>query len=830
MLSLIADLSRALRQLRRSPGFAFMAILTLAPGIGMTTAVYSLVEGVLLAPLPLPHSDRLVAVYTEERQPNSEVIWDDTSYPNYVEWEAHNHTFAGLAAVRPDSRLVSRADGTSGDVLNLDRVSANYFRVLEVQPFLGRDFAPADNQAGHHVTILSFGYWQRTFAGDPHILGSTLLISDQPYTIIGVMPRNFVEPQLDPSDLWTTFAPLLEGSAPKAEIRTEPIAEVIGRLSPGTSMQQAQADLSAIQSAIGKTDPALQYMSSVGLRPKLDDLVSAARPALLMLMAAVLAVLLIVCTNVAGLMLSRTIEQRGDMALRAALGASRPRIWRGLMTETLLLALIGGMLGIFLAWLLLRVTIPLIPADIPRIAQAGLNGHVLAFTAGLSLLCAFLSSFSPAWRLTRINPIEALREHGQHSTAGPKTNYFQNSLAIIQTALGVALLIASGFLIRGFVNVREVRAGFRSDHLLAFGLPLTEERYPDAKKVLFYKVLLPKLAAIPGIVSASAGHPLPLRGGYDSAAVKIDGRPNPPDQVPTIYAGVAEPGLFETLGIPLLRGRLFTDSDNQVAAPAVAIVNEALVRTYFPHEDPIGRHIQPDLRELRNQANSIDPTAAEDREIIGVVADSEQDSLTDAPQPMAYFPYAQAAALMRPTVVLRVTGDPMRYERSVLAVIRGIDPVLFLLAPRSMEMQLGRDTSSQRFETLLIAAFAAMALLLSSLGLYSVMARMVAMRAREIGLRVAVGARPMHVARLVLQRGALLLGAGGAAGIAAAAMACPIVAAAPWSRELLFRVSWFDPATCASMAAVLALVACSACLIPTVRALRVSPVRVLHDE
>ncbi len=830
MLSLSADLSLALRQLRRSPGFAFMVILTLALGIGMTTAVYSLVEGVLLAPLPLPHSDRLVAAYTQEQLPNSDAAWEDTSYPDYIEWETHNHTLTGLAAISPDARLVSRADRTSGDVLNLDRVSANYFRVLEIQPVLGRDFAPADNQAGHHVVILSYGYWRRTFGGDPHILGTTLLISDQPYTVIGIMPRDFVEPQPYPSELWTTFAPYLEGSAPKAEIRTEAIAEVLGRLRPGTSLREAQADLSAIQSALAKTDPALQYLSSVGLRPKLDDLVGAARPALLMLMAAVFAVLLIVCTNVAGLMLSRTIERRGEMALRAALGASRLRTWRQLMVETLLLGAIGGAVAIVLAWMLLRLTLPLMPTDIPRIGQVGLNGRVLAFTAGISFLCALLSSLSPAWRLTRTNPMEALREHGQHSTAGRRTSCFQNSLAVIQTALGVALLIASGFLIRGFINVREVHTGFRSDHVLAFGLPLTEERYPDAKKVLFYNALLPRLAAIPGVASVSAGHPLPLRGGYGSADVEIDGKPNPPRQTATIYTGVAEPGLFETLGIPLLRGRLFTGADNQAAAPAVAIVNEAFVRGYFPGEDPIGRHIRPDLRELRNQANSIDPTANEDREIVGVVADTEQDSVIDPPEPMAYFPFAQASALMRPTIVLRVTGDPMQYERSVLGVIRGIDPSLFLLAPRSMEMQLGRTTSAQRFETLLIAAFAAMALLLSSLGLYSVMARMVTMRAREIGLRMAIGARPMQVAQLVLQRGALLLGAGAVFGIAAAVAACRIVADAPWSRELLFRVSWFDPETCAAMAAVLALVSFSACLIPILRALRVSPVRVLRDE
>jgi len=641
LASLRSDLYFALRQLRKSPGFAVAAILTLALGIGTTTAIYSLIDGVLLKPFPLPHPEQLVAVHSEEIHSGQEPSQTGTSYPNYLDWRSRNRTFSQLAALVGDAHLVSLPNGSDGAVIPASRVSYNYFNTLGVPPILGRNFTADEDQPGHHVAIISYGLWQRLFAKDPHAVGVTILISDVPYTIIGVMPKGFIEPRADyfrGAQVWASFAPSLEGSAPPGKDRSAGIAEIVGRLKPGVAQQQARADLSTIQSSLAKTYPEDRYFTSVFLESKLADVTGDVRPALLMLMAAVLAVLLIVCTNVAGLMLTRTMKRRGEIALRAALGASSKRIWRQLLIESLILGLAGGATGIVLAGVLLHTALPLVPDDIPRLSEVSIDGRVLAFTVAISILCALLSSFVPAWKLARVSPIESLREQGQSATTSPRTHHFQNTLVIAQTALGFALLLASGLLIRGFVNVRHAKTGFQSAHLFRFLLPLTPARYPDAKKVLFYQNLLPKLAAIPGVRSASAGYPAPLHGAYASAPVEIDGRPNPPDNQLFTLVGVAEPRYFETLGIPVLQGRTINDADNDPKSPFVALVNQAFVKKYFPGENPIGRHIRPDLTELRNQSNDLDPTIRNDREIIGVLADFQQTSVTGPPQPWPSFP------------------------------------------------------------------------------------------------------------------------------------------------------------------------------------------------
>jgi putative ABC transport system permease protein len=426
--------------------------------------------------------------------------------------------------------------------------------------------------------------------------------------------------------------------------------------------------------------------------------------------------------------------------------------------------------------------------------------------------------------------MDALREQGRNATAGRRHGTLQNTLVVVQTTLGVALLVAAGYLIRGFVNVREVDTGFRPQHLLEFMLPLTQVRYPDAKKAAFYEALLPKLAALPGVSMASGGYPLPLFGHFASATVEVDGRPNPPGHELSTLVGNAEPGFFETLGVPLVRGRLFTRGDDDPRAPLVAVVNQAFARRYFAGLDPIGRHIRPDLRELRNQAKDVDPTGDAEREIVGVIADVREDSLLDPPESFAVFPYAQASAMMRPTVLLRVTGDPMRYEKAVAAVVAGMDPTLFLLAPRSVETIMGNRTATQRFETWLIAGFSGIALFLTGLGFYSMLATMVVSRTREIGVRMAIGADRRDIAGLVLTRASMLLVAGATVGGIAAAVALRVVKSSDWSQELLFGVSGSDPRILTLTAAVLAAVAVCGCLLPTLRATRIDPARALRDE
>lgn len=825
-----SDFFFALRQLRRSPGFAITAMVTLALGIGVTTAVYSLVDGVLLRPFPLPYAEQLMAVHTVEQDPGGGPWWHATSWPDYLDWRARNHTFSGMAALFADDRLVSRENGSGGVVVPLNRVSENYFDVVGVRPKMGRNFVGDDEQAGNHVAILSYGFWQRLLGGDTHAVGQTILVSDEPYTVIGVMPQGFVEPREQTAQIWTSIALLLEGSAPRAKLRDPGDAEVIGRLKPGVTQQQAIADLSAIQRALEQSYPEIRYQNAVGVRSQLEDVAGSMRPLFYLLLAAVLAVLLIVCTNVGGLMLTRAMRRRGEMALRTALGASPWRVWRQLLMESLMLGTCGGVLGAGLGWGLLRWTFSLIPRDIPRIHEVGLSWRVLCFTAGIALLSALVSGVLPAWRLTRMSPIAALREQGQHATAGRRTRWLQNTLVVVQTTLGVALLIGSGFLIRGFVNVRDAKVGFEADHLLEFNLPLTQARYPDARKPAFYHTLIPKLAAIPGVRSASAGYPLPLLGYAGWAATEIDGRVNPPEGVVGTEVGEAEPGFLETLGVPLMRGRLFTNADDNPNARLVAMVNQAFVKRFFPDRDPIGRHIRPDMRELRNQAKYIDPQGDADREIVGVIADWQQDSLIDPPEPYAVFPYAQASALMRPFLVMRVSGDPLEYVKASAAAVTSIDPALFLLSPRSMEMHLGEATGTQRFETWLIAGFSGIALFLTGVGLYSMLATMVTARTREIGVRMAIGAARGDVAWLVLVRAAMLVAAGVAAGAVVVAVALRVVNSSDWAHELLFGVSWSDPRMLLPMAAVLGAVALCGCLLPTWRAMRIDPARALRDE
>ncbi len=823
-----SDLRFALRQLRKSPGFATAAVLTLALGIGATTAVYSLVDGVLLRPLPLPHPENLFAIHTQVQQPGGGPWDDNTSYPDYLDWVARNHTFTGLAAVDVSNRLVSLPNRSNGEVLPVNIVSANYFDVLGVPPLIGRNFAPDEDQPGRRVAIIGYDYWQRVFALNPNALGSRILVSDRPYTIVGVMPKGFIDPRgAENAEVWTSFAYHVESNG---RDRKDGIAAIIGRIKAGVTAEQAGADLSAIQAALAQSYPEIRYRSAVTLQSKLADLTGDIRPALLMLMAAVFAVLLIVCTNVAGLMLSRTVKRSGEMALRTALGASQLRVWRQLLIESLLLGLLGGVGGAALAYLLLHLTLPLVPEDIPRVGEVSIDGRVLCFSVAVSLACAVLSSLFPAWKLASAQPIDALREQSKNATSGKRAHGFQNGLVIVQTALGFALLLASGLLIRGFLNLRHADTGFDAEHLLAFDVPLTMTRYPYDKKIAFYNELLPKLAALPGVHSVSGGYPMPFWGWYHEVPLDIDGRPASPDQRLTIRVGQAEPGFFETLGIPLLRGRTFTTADNDAKAPYVAIVNQTFVKRYFPNENPIGRHIRVDLTDAANDPNALDANVKDQREIIGVAGDTPQDSLFDPPDPLAILPYAQAATFMRPRVVMRVAGDPMAYEKLAQAAVASIDPLLFLISQGSVIVHIEDASGSQRFETILVSAFAAMALLLTALGLYATLAAMVAARTREIGLRMALGSDRSGVAMLVLGRAAALLLIGLILGGAATLLASRLLSTSDWLRPLLFGVTWFEPGTYSAILAVLTATSIAACLIPTWNAVRVDPMRVLRDE
>jgi putative ABC transport system permease protein len=822
------DLRLALRQLRRSTGFVGLVLVTLSIGIGLTTAVYSLVDGVLLRPFRLPEPEQLVAAHTVVSDASGQSFSDNTSWPDLCDWQVHNHTFRGVAGIIADDRLVSRADAVGGAVIPVNRVSTNYFDVLGVPPLIGRDFVAADERAGSRVAVISYGLWQRFFGGDPKAVGQTILISNEAYMVIGVMPRDFVEPRNETAEVWTSIGFLLEGSLPRAIVRNDGMAEIIGRLNSRVTTAMARADLSAIQAGLAGSFPEIRFRHAVAVEPELDEVTGYMRGPLYLLFASVLAVLLLVCTNVSGLILTRAMRRRADAALRNALGATRWRIGRQLLIEGVLLGGCAGLLGAGLASWLLRAMLPLVPRDIPRLADVSLSWRVLCFAATISFLCAVVSSVSPAWKMSRTAPMGALREQGQHTTAGQRARWLEDTLVVIQTAIGVALLFASGFLIRGFVNLRNVNTGFKSDHLFTFNLPLTEARYPHTTRALFYHELLTKLAAIPGVLSASGGSPLPTMGSGDVTTVEVDGRPNAPGDDLNTFVGVAEPGFFETLGVPLLRGRLFSLADDAPQRQLVAVVNETFAKQYFPDMDAVGHRIRPDIRELRNQATTVDPTGNAEREIIGVIGDTMQDSPTEHPRPFVVLPFAQATELMRPRLVMRVAGNPMQYEKVAARVVKEIDSDLFLMGPRSMETQLALVTGTQRFETFLIAAFSAIALFLMSLGFYSMLATMVTSRTREIGLRMAIGANRSDIASIVLVRGAGLLFVGAAIGTMIAAIAWRVLNGIDAVHDLLFGVSWADPRMLGSFISVLAIVATFGCMIPMLRAIHVDPVQALR--
>ena len=822
------DLHLALRQLRRSKGFTTLVLVSLSLGIGLTTAVYSLVDGVLLRPFPLSQPEQLVAVHTLVHDASGQSWWENTSWPDLHDWQDHNHTFRGLAGIIPDDRLVSRADAVGGAVIPVNRVSTNYFDVLGARPLIGRDFVAADERAGSRVAVVSYGLWQRIFGGDQKVVGQTLLISNEPYTVIGVMPRGFVEPRNQTAEIWTSIGFLLEGSLPRGTVRNDGMAEVIGRLNAKVTTVMAQAELSAVQAGLASSFPEVRYRNGVVVQPEIDEVSGSVRGPLYLLFASALAVLLLVCTNVSGLILTRAMRRRADAGLRNALGATQWRIGRQLLIEGVLLGGFASLLGAGLAWWLLRVMLPLVPNDIPRLAEVSLSWRVLCFAATISFVCAVVATVSPAWELARTAPMGALREQGHHATTGQRTRWLQDTMMVTQTAIGVVLLFASGFLIRGFMNLRNVNTGFKSDHLFTFNLPLTEARYPHSTRALFYHELISKLTAIPGVRSASGGYPLPGSGWADSAPVEIDGRPNPPGHDLGTLVGVAEPSLFETLGVPLVRGRLFALADDAPQRPLVAVVNQAFAKQYFPNQDPVGHRIRPDIREIRNQATTLDPQGNADREIVGVIADTVQDSLTQSPQPFAIFPFAQATELMRPRLVMRVAGDPMRYEDVVRRVLKDLDPDIFLMSPRSMEMQLALVTSTERFETLLIAEFSGIALFLTGLGFYSMLATMVTARTREIGVRMAIGANRGDIAWIVLARSLVLLLSGTAIGTLVVAIAWKAISSSDAANDLLFGVSWADPRILACFIPILATVATFGCGIPMLRAIRVDPVQALR--
>jgi putative ABC transport system permease protein len=815
METLLQDIRYGLRMLLKSPGFTAMAVITLALGIGGNTAMFSIVHSVLLKPLPFPNSERLISVNeTDSRRPG---LPDTFSYPDFFDYRAQNRTFEGMATYRDASFNLTGV----GQPQHLDGqvVSSDFFSVLGVKPALGRGFRREEEQAGRWVVVVSHQLWQSKFGSDPNIVGRTITLDNRSYTVIGVAPASFEFPVEYPApQLWGSMARDADpgGGTPATapENRGAHFLSVIGRLKPGVTLAQAQTETDLIARRLAHQYPDSNTRRAVTvLIPQLQRMVGNVRPALLVLLAAVGFVLLIACANVANLLLAQASKRQREITLRAALGAPRRRLVRQLLTESLLLGVAGGGLGLGLASWILVAIVHFESGNIPRLDHEGLNLVVLAFTALVSIAASLLFGLAPAWQTARTDLAETLREGGRGAAGAAHSNRLRSGLVIAETAIGVVLLVGAGLLLRSFQQLIRVDPHFNPHYLLALDVNLPSSRYNDQQTVLFYDQLLAKLRALPGVDAASAAWPLPFSGNDATISFEIQGRPSPPGQHPFAALAVVSPGYFHTLGIALLRGREFNLRDD-AKSPPVVIVSQNFARQYFSNQNPIGQHMRPGIGDEK----------APMREIVGVVADIKHDSLSDDFDPRYYLPYSQGMFGPQPSIVLRSAGNPVTQLDAVSSAIHGMDKELAVFNVHTMDEMMSNSANQPRFNAFLFSLFAAVALLLTAIGLYGVMAYSVVQKTHEIGIRMALGADPSDLLRMVLQRAVVLVGAGLGVGIAIGLGVTRFLA------SMLFAVHPLDWPTYAAVAAVLMGVGLLAGYVPARRASRVDPMVALRYE
>ncbi|HTM89508.1 MAG TPA: ABC transporter permease [Terriglobales bacterium] len=815
METLLQDIRYGLRMLLKSPGFTAMAVITLALGIGGNTAMFSIVHSVLLKPLPFPNSERLISVNeTDSRRPG---LPDTFSYPDFFDYRAQNRTFEGMATYRDASFNLTGV----GQPQHLDGqvVSSDFFSVLGVKPALGRGFRREEEQAGRWVVVVSHQLWQSKFGSDPNIVGRTITLDNRSYTVIGVAPASFEFPVEYPApQLWGSMARDADpgGGTPATapENRGAHFLSVIGRLKPGVTLAQAQTETDLIARRLAHQYPDSNTRRAVTvLIPQLQRMVGNVRPALLVLLAAVGFVLLIACANVANLLLAQASKRQREITLRAALGAPRRRLVRQLLTESLLLGVAGGGLGLGLASWILVAIVHFESGNIPRLDHEGLNLVVLAFTALVSIAASLLFGLAPAWQTARTDLAETLREGGRGAAGAAHSNRLRSGLVIAETAIGVVLLVGAGLLLRSFQQLIRVDPHFNPHYLLALDVNLPSSRYNDQQTVLFYDQLLAKLRALPGVDAASAAWPLPFSGNDATISFEIQGRPSPPGQHPFAALAVVSPGYFHTLGIALLRGREFNLRDD-AKSPPVVIVSQNFARQYFSNQNPIGQHMRPGIGDEK----------APMREIVGVVADIKHDSLSDDFDPRYYLPYSQGMFGPQPSIVLRSAGNPATQLDAVSSAIHGMDKELAVFNVHTMDEMMSNSANQPRFNAFLFSLFAAVALLLTAIGLYGVMAYSVVQKTHEIGIRMALGADPSDLLRMVLQRAVVLVGAGLGVGIAIGLGVTRFLA------SMLFAVHPLDWPTYAAVAAVLMGVGLLAGYVPARRASRVDPMVALRYE
>jgi putative ABC transport system permease protein len=796
------DLRYGARMLRKNPGFSSIAVLTLALGIGANAAIFSVVNAVLLRPLPFKEPDRLTMI-RETKLPQFPEF--SVSPGNFLDWKSQNTVFEQLVAYHGLSfNLVGTGDP---EELRGQRVTDGFFAMLGIKPELGRDFLPEEDQSGRsNVAIISHGLWQRRFGGDPKIINQAITLSGQSYTVVGVLPATFNFG--GETVLWRPMG----FSAQEAQNHGGHYLTAIGRLKPGATIDQARAEMTAIAGRLAQQYPNANAGWSVKLMPLQEFIVRGVEQSLLILLGAVAFVLLIACANVANLLLARGAGRQKEVSIRAALGAGRWRIVCQLLTESSLLALAGGAAGLLLAKLGMNLLLVLAPQNLPRINTVSLDGRVLAFTAAVTLLTGAIFGLVPAFQASRPNLSEMMKDSGgRGSTEGGRRLFIRSSLVVLEVASALLLLVGAGLLIKSFWRLQQIDPGFNPNNALTVSLALPGRKYPqENQQAAFFQQLLERVRNLPGVQATGAGVSMPLTGGFIYGFV-IEGRPPLPPGAgqSTNYSSVS-PDYFKAMGIPLLRGRVFTEYDTRDTA-RVAVISESMAKRVFPDEDPIGKRIH-----ITNG-----PTVF--REIVGIVGDVKQDGLDQDTTLQTYEPYTQKT-YSGMTLVVRTAGDPTNLTAAIRNEVLNIDKEQPVSGIRTLEQLVSNSISQQKFSMLLLGVFAAVALVLAAVGIYGVLSYAAAQRTHEIGVRMALGARASDVLRMVIGQGMKLVSMGLALGLGVA------LALTQLMKRLLFGVGAADPLTYGLIAFLLVLVALLACWIPARRAANVDPMVALRVE
>ncbi|MFZ0083846.1 MAG: ABC transporter permease [Candidatus Acidiferrales bacterium] len=811
--TLLQDLHYGLRMLRKSPGFTAVAILTLALGIGANTAIYSFVYGVLLAPLPYHDASKLVVLNeTTPRVGNVSV-----SYPNFLDWRAQSRSFSQMAYVEQVSFNLAGAGVSQPENIQGDSVSPNFLSMIGVRPFLGRDFAPGEGQSGtQRVLLLSYQLWQSHFGADRDVLGRSITLDGNDFVIIGVLPPNYrsldrIDVML-PIGVWATNNP----SATERGQRGD--STVVARLAPGTFLAQARAEMESIAANLAKEYPGENDQFGVRLRPIRDAFVGNLQTEILVLFAAVMFVLLIASANVANLFLVRGAARSKEIALRMAFGASRSRIIRQLLTESFVLAFLGGALGLAFAFGGIRVIARLIPQGTLMGASIALSDAVLLFTAGIVVFAALVFGMAPAMHWAKRDMQGELKEGGRTASVGASQNRLRGILAVAEISLALVLLAGAGLMLKSLYRLVNVNPGFQPERVLTMEMYLSSQRYSkDPAVISFWRQVLDGVRALPGVESAALGNHVPLTDSHGRTDITIEGMALPkPGSFPHPDTHAISADYIRTLGMVLERGRTFAEADNETS-PAVALVNDKLARQFWPNDDPIGK------RFMWGRFNPASNTPPKWVTVVGVVGDTKMYGLANPPRLEVYAPLQQDPESDMDLLV-KSPRDPSALTSEIRGVVAGVDKDQPVFAIATMDKIVSDGVSAPRLTLLLLGLFSALALILAAIGIYGVISYSVAQRTHEIGVRMALGAQRADVLRMVLGQGGKIALAGIVIGMIAAFGLTRLMSG------LLFSVSSADPATFAAVSALLVLVAIFACYIPARRAMRVDPIVALRYE